>query len=91
MHCAVAMCEKCYIPLDEVRKKRKMFSHTLLGLDEIRVLAGGAGYIKGTVSPAERCDFVSVNLEKVHELFQVCRICGKGVVFYKMAQYGLHV
>ena len=32
---------------------------------------------KGTVSPAERCDFVGVKLEKVHELFQVCRICGK--------------
>ena len=44
---------------------------------------------KGTVSPAERCDFVCVKLEKVHELFQVCRICGKGVVFYNMAQYGL--
>ena len=37
--------------------------------------------VKGTVSPAERCDFVSVKLEKVHELFQVCRICGKEVVF----------
>ena len=46
--------------------------------------------IKGTVlSPAERCDFVSVKLEKVHELFQVCRICGKEVLFYNMAQYGL--
>ena len=45
--------------------------------------------IKGTVSPAERCDFVSVKVKKVHELFQVCRICGKGVVFYNMAQYGL--
>ena len=45
--------------------------------------------IKGTVSPAERCDFVSVKLEKVHELFQVCRICGKGMMFYNMAQYGL--
>ena len=41
--------------------------------------------IKGSVSPAERCDFVGVKLEKVHELFQVCRICGKGVVFYNMA------
>ena len=40
---------------------------------------------KGTVSPAERCDFVGVKLEKVRELFQVCRICGKGVVFYNMA------
>ena len=30
-----------------------------------------------TVSPAERCDFVGVKLEKVHELSQVCRICGK--------------
>ena len=45
--------------------------------------------IKGIVSPAERCDFVGVKLEKVHELFQVCRICGKGVVFYDMAQYSL--
>ena len=35
-------------------------------------------HVKGTVSPAERCDFVGVKLEKVHELFQVCRICGKG-------------
>ena len=41
------------------------------------------------MSPAERCDFVGVKLEKVHELFQVCHICGKGVVFYNMAQYGL--
>ena len=41
--------------------------------------------IKDTVSPAERCDFVGV---KLHELFQVCRICGKAVVFYNMAQYG---
>ena len=45
--------------------------------------------IKSTASLAERCDFVGVKLEKVHELFQVCRICGKGVVFYNMAQYGL--
>ena len=45
--------------------------------------------LKGTVSSAERCDFVGVKLEKVHELFQVCRIRGKGVVFYNMAQYGL--
>ena len=45
--------------------------------------------VKGTASPAERCDFVGVKLEKVHELFQVCRICEKGVVFYNMAQYGL--
>ena len=28
--------------------------------------------------------FIGVKLEKVHELFQVCRICGKGVVFYNM-------
>ena len=37
--------------------------------------------LKGTVSPAERCDLVGVKLEKVHELFQVCRICGKGLAF----------
>ena len=37
------------------------------------------------MSPAERCDFVGV---KLHELFQVCGICGKAVVFYNMAQYG---
>ena len=41
---------------------------------------------KGTVSPAERCDFVSAKLEKVHELFQVCRIFGKGVVSSDIAQ-----
>ena len=45
--------------------------------------------VKGTVLPAERWDFVSVKLEKVHELFQLYRICEKGVVFYNMAQYGL--
>ena len=50
---------------------------------------GQVATVKGTVSPAERCDFVSVKLEKVHELFQVCRICGKEVVFYNMAQYGM--
>ena len=41
------------------------------------------------MSPAERCDLVGVKLEKVHKLFQVCRICGKEVVFYNMAQYGM--
>ena len=51
--------------------------------------SSGIRRFKGTVSPAERCDFVGVKLEKVHELFQVCRICGKRVVFYNMAQYGL--
>ena len=45
--------------------------------------------LRAAVSPAERCDFVSAKLEGVHKLFQVCRICGKGVVFYNMAQYGL--
>ena len=49
----------------------------------------GYNFIKDTVSPAERCYFVGMKLEKVHELFLVCRICGKGVVFYNMAQYGL--
>ena len=40
------------------------------------------------MSPAERCDFVSVKPEKVHEPFQVCRICaGKGVVFYTAYYY----
>ena len=28
--------------------------------------------VKGTTSPAERCDLGSVKLEKVHEFFQVC-------------------
>ena len=46
-------------------------------------------HLKAQCHPAERCDFVSVKLEKVHELFQVCRIGGKGVVFYNMAQYGI--
>ncbi len=32
-----------YFPLAEVRKKRKMISHTLLGPDNSRVLEGGAG------------------------------------------------
>ena len=48
-----------------------------------------SNFLKGTVPPAERCDFVSVKLEKVRGLFQACRICGKGVVLYNMAQYGL--
>ena len=39
---------------------------------------------KGTVSPAERCDFVTV-----HELFQVCRVCEEGVVLCNMFQDGL--
>ena len=46
-------------------------------------------FIKGAVSPPERCDLVEVKLEKVHELFQVSRICSKEVVFYNMAHYGL--
>ena len=37
--------DKWYFPLAEARKKRKMFSHTRLGPEEIRVLAGGAGSI----------------------------------------------
>ena len=44
---------------------------------------------KGIVSLPERCDLVGVKLEKVHEFFQVCCICWKGVVFHNMAQYGL--
>ena len=44
---------------------------------------------EGTVSPPERCDLDGVKLEKVHELFQVCRICIKGVTFYNMPQYVL--
>ena len=44
---------------------------------------------KGTVSPPERCDLDGVKLEKVHDLFQVCRICIKGVTFYNMPQYVL--
>ena len=44
---------------------------------------------KGTVSPPERCDLDGVKLEKVHELFQVCRSCIKGVTFYNMPQYVL--
>ena len=39
--------------------------------------------LKGTVSPPERCDL------EVHELFQVRRICIKGVTFYNMPQYVL--
>ena len=37
----------------------------------------------------QACDLVGVKLEKFHELRQVCRICGEGVVFYNMAQYDL--
>ena len=36
---------KWYFPLAEVRKKRIMISHTLLGPDNSRVLEGGAGCI----------------------------------------------
>ena len=45
--------------------------------------------VKGTISLSKRCDFVSVKHEKTQELFQVCRICAKVVVFYNVAQYGL--
>ena len=48
--------------------------------------AGDTVDVVNVVSPAEQCDLVRV---KVHELFQVCGICGKGVVFFNMAQYGL--
>ena len=40
----------------------------------------------GTVSSAERCDLVGMKLEKVHELFQVFRICVaklNGSFYYK--------
>ena len=43
--CIAYFCKR-YFLLAEIRKKRKMFSHTLLGPDEIRVVAGGAGYIE---------------------------------------------
>ena len=41
------------------------------------------------IAPADRCDLIGAKLEKVHELFEVCLIGGKGLVFYNMAQYGL--
>ena len=37
------------------------------------VITLGFTGLKGMVSPAERCDLVGVKLEKVHELFQVCK------------------
>ena len=37
----------------------------------------------------QACDLVGMKLQKFRELCPVCRICGKGVVFYSMAQYGL--
>ena len=43
--CIAYFC-KWYFLLAEVRKKQKIFSHTLLGPNEIRVLEGGAGYIE---------------------------------------------
>ena len=47
-------------------------------------------FFKGTMSPLERCDLDGVKLEtEVHELFQVCRSCIKGVTFYNMPQYVL--
>ena len=33
--------------------------------------------IKDTVSPVERCDFASVKLEKVHDLFKFVVFVGK--------------
>ena len=39
----------------------------------------GAFLLKGTTSPAERCDLGGVKLEKVHEFFQVCLIYAKGI------------
>ena len=46
--------------------------------------------IKDRVSPAERCDFVSLKLEKVHELFQVVVFVGKEwcfIIWLNMAYY----
>ena len=37
------LLQKWHLLLGEKRKKREMFSHKLLGPDEIKVLAGGAG------------------------------------------------
>ena len=37
---------KWYFPLAEERKKRKMFSYTQLGPDNIGVLVGGVGCIE---------------------------------------------
>ena len=37
------------------------------------MLTNNKRFVEGTVLPAERCDFVGVKLEKVHELFPVCR------------------
>ena len=38
--------------------------------------------VKGTVSPPERCDLFHVKVGT----FQVCRICGKGVLFYNQGR-----
>ena len=48
-----------------------------------------ATLVKSTVSPPERCDIDGVKLEKVHEVFEVCRIGTKGVTLYNVPQYGL--
>ena len=50
--------------------------------------------IKCTTSPAERCDLGSVNLEKVHEFFQVClNLCQRSCdnMWLVMARYEIKV
>ena len=50
--------------------------------------------IKGTASPAERCDLGGVKLEKVHEFFQVClNLCQRSCdnMWLVMAHYEIKV
>ena len=50
--------------------------------------------IKGTTSPAERCDLGGVKLEKVHEFFQVClNFCQRNCdnMWLVMARYEIKV
>ena len=46
LKCSQVFLSLWYFPLAEVRKKLKMFSHTLVGSDKLRLLAGGEGFDK---------------------------------------------
>ena len=51
-------------------------------------------FVKGTTSPAERCDLGDVKLEKVHEFFHVClNLCQRNCdnMWLVMARYEIKV
>ena len=84
MQCDVTRCITCILTSRQGTELQKFYqviyleiprSHIVISSDLCNAIKkildkfSFHRHFKGTVSPAERCDFVSVKLEKVNELF----------------------